>query len=196
MADANLLQSILERVAAVARLTRREVRAGKTLQSVFERAQAAVMLRPAIGQGSETTTIRLCNGTTCEVEDGPWQTTADADPQLGGSDDHPDPSFFLRAAIGTCFAQTAALWAAKFDVPLARLVVDVEADHDARGLLGVGERASRFTGLRCGITVESPAPEEEVQRVLDAAHEHSPVRGSLEHAFAIERDEQIVPSAG
>lgn len=196
MADANLLQSILERVAAVARLTRREVRVGKTLETTFERSAAAVTLMPSVGQGTDTTTVRLRDGTMCEVEEGPWQTTADADEQLGGSDDHPDPSFFLRAAIGTCFAQTAALWAAKFDVPLARLVVDVEADHDARGLLGVGERASRFTGLRCRITVESPAPEEEVQRVLDAAHEHSPVRGSLEHAFTIERDEQIVPSAG
>lgn len=163
----------------------------KPLQSIFERSAAAVTLRPAIGQGTDTTAVRLRNGTTCNVEEGPWQITAEPDPELGGSDEHPGPGFLLRAALGTCFAQTAALWAAKFGVPIDRLEVEVEADHDARGLLGVGDAAPRFTGLRYRITAESTAPKEDVRRVLDAAHAHSPIRDSLEHAFAIERDVQI-----
>lgn len=90
--------------------------------------------------------------------------------------------------------QTAALWAAKFEVPIDHLAIEVEADHDARGLLGVDGIAPRFTGLRYRITAESAAPEDDVKRVLDAACAHSPVHDSLEHALTIERDVQIVTS--
>lgn len=195
MPAANMIQSIVERAAAAAMLTRREVRAGKTLRSVFERSAAAVTLRPAIGQGTEATTVRLRHGTTCDVEEGQWQITAEPDPELGGSDGNPGPGFLLRAALGTCFAQTAALWAAKFGVPIAHLEVKVENDHDARGLLGVGDTPPRFRRLRYRITAESAAPEEAVRRVLDAAHAHSPTRDSLEHAFTIERDVHIATPA-
>lgn len=198
MAAANLFRSILERTAAAMTLTQHEVKgmtAEKTLQSIVERAAAAVTLRPAIGQGTDTTTVRLRSGTTCDVEEGPWRITADPDPELGGSNENPGPGFLLRAALGTCFAQTVALWAAKFGVSIDRLEVEVEADHDARGLLGVGDAAPRFTELRYRITAESAASKEDVRRVLDAAHAHSPVRGSLEHAFNIKRDVQIMAPA-
>jgi uncharacterized OsmC-like protein len=164
----------------------------KTLQSIVERATAAVTLRAAIGQGTDTTAVRLRTGTTCDVEEGQWQIVADLDPELGGTHNHPGPGFLLRAALGTCFAQTAALWAAKLGVPINHLDVEVEASHDARGLLGVDGTAPRFTGLRYRISIESPAPEEDVQRVLDAAHAHSPVNDSLEHALTIKHDVQIV----
>jgi len=192
MAVAKMLRSIVERTAAAVTLTRGDVRAGKTLQSVFERSAAAVTLMPSVGQGTDTTTVRLREGTTCDVEEGSWQFVSDAEPELGGSEEHPDPGFYLRAALGTCFVQTAVLWAAHYSVPLTRLDVEVEADHDARGLLGVENRGARFTGLRYRITVESPAPAEDVQRVLDATYAHSPVHDSLQHAFTIEREEEIV----
>lgn len=197
MAAATTLQSILKRTTAAVKLTQNGIKnmgTEKTLQSIVERAAAAVTLRPAIGQGTDTTTVRLRSGTTCTVEEGPWQITADLAPELGGSHENPGPGFLLRAALGTCFVQTAALWAAKFDVPIDHLDVEVEADHDARGLLGVDDTAPRFTGLRYRITAESTAPEEDVQRVLDAARAHSPVHDSLEHAFTIEHDVQILAS--
>lgn len=198
MAATNMLRSLFERTAAAVSLTRHEVKimtTEKTLQSIFERSAAAVRLRPAIGQGTDTTAVRLLDGTTCDVEEGPWQLTADLDPELGGSDEHPGPGFLLRAALGTCFAQTAALWAAKLDVSIDHLEVEVEADHDARGLLGVGNTAPRFTGLRYQVTAESTAPKEDVRRVLDAAYAHSPTRDILEHAAVIERDVRIVALA-
>jgi len=198
MTAENARPSISERAVAAVRLAQNGIKAmttKNTLQSIVERAAAAVTLRPAIGQGTDTTAVRLRTGTTCDVEEGPWQIVADLDPELGGSHNHPGPGFLLRAALGTCFAQTAALWAAKLGVPIDHLNVEVEAHHDARGLLGVDGAAPRFTGLRYRITAESTAPEEDVQRVLDAARAHSPVHDSLGHALTIERDVQIVAPA-
>jgi uncharacterized OsmC-like protein len=187
--------SISDRAAAAVRLAQNGIKAmtsENTLQSIVERATAAVTLRPAIGQGTDTTTVCLRDGVVCDVAEGPWEIVADLDPELGGSHDHPGPGFLLRAALGTCFAQTAALWAAKLGVPLDHLDVEVEAHHDARGLLGVAGTDPRFTGLTYRITIESPAPEGDVQRVLDATRAHSPVYDSLQHALTIERDVQIV----
>jgi uncharacterized OsmC-like protein len=195
MAEEHAHPSISERAAAAVRLAQNGIKAmatENTLQSIVERAAAAVTLRPAIGQGTDTTAVHLRTGTTCDVEEGPWQIVADLDPELGGSHRHPGPGFLLRAALGTCFAQTVALWAAKLGVPVDQLDVEVVGHHDARGLLGVDGTAPRFTGLRYRITVESPAPEDDVQRVLDAARAHSPVHDSLRHALPIERDVQIV----
>ncbi|PEN12215.1 hypothetical protein CRI94_14340 [Longibacter salinarum] len=187
--------SISERAAAAVRLAQNGIKAmttEKTLQTIVERATAAVTLRPALGQGTDTTVVHLRAGPTCEVEGGSWKIVTDLTPELGGSDNHPGPGVLFRAALGSCFAHTAALWAAKLGVPIDHLDVAVEAHHDARGLLGVDGTAPRFTGLRYQISVESPAPEEDVQRVLDAAHAHSPVNDSLEHALTIEHDVQIV----
>ena len=194
MAEENPLQSMTERAAAAIRLAQTGIEAmttGPSLPSTVERATAAVTLRPAIGQGTDTTTVRLRDGTTCDVEEGPWQIVADLGPDLGGSHDHPGPAFLLRAALATCFAQTAALWAAKLGVTIDHLEVEVDAAHDARGLLGVDETAPRFTDLRYRIRIESPAPADEVRRVLDAAAAHSPVHDSLQHALPIERQVQI-----
>ena len=115
MPNTNVLQFIRDRASAAVTLTRGEVRNGKTLQSIFERSAAAVTLMPSVGQGTDTTTVRLQGETMCEVEEGSWQVTAAADPKLGGSDGHPDPGFFLRAAIGICFVQTAAFKTAGFE---------------------------------------------------------------------------------
>lgn len=197
MAVEKMLRSIVKRATAAVALTQNEIQSvatGNTLQATVERAAAAVTLRPAIGRGTDTTTVRLHSGTTCEVEEGPWQIGADLDPELGGSHEHPGPGYLLRAALGACLAQTAALWAAKLEVPLDHLDVEVEADHDARGLLGVDSTAPRFTGFRYRITAESTAPEEDVVRVLDAARAHSPVHDSLEHPLTIEYDVKIVTS--
>ncbi len=198
MTDETTLQAISHRAVAAARLARNGIKAITTepsLQSTVERATAAVTLRPAIGQGTDTTTVRLREGTTCDVDEGPWEVVADLGPELGGSPDYPGPGFLLRAALATCFVQTAALWAAKLGVSIDRLNVEVDADHDARGLLGVDGTVPRFTEFRYRILVESPAPEDDVRRVLDAAAAHSPVHDSLQHALPIERQVQIEPSA-
>lgn len=191
----HLLRSLVKRTSAAMTLTQNEIKrmgTEKTLSAIVERATAALTLRPAIGQGTDTTSVRLCSGTTCEVKEDGWQMVADLDPELGGSHDHPGPGFLLRAAMGTCFAQTAVLWAAKLDVPIDHLDVEVEAYHDARGLLGVDGADPKFSKLRYHIVIESPASEEDVHRVYEAARAHSPVQNCLEHTDRIEHHVQIL----
>lgn len=165
-----------------------------TLRSAFERNKKAVTLRPSAGQYTTVTTVRLRDGTTCAVEHGDWAFTADVGAAQGGNDAGPGPGILERAALGSCLAIGYATWAAHLGVPIDNVEVEVEADIDARGMYGVGDRPPGYAALRYRVVIESPAPEADVQRVIDEADAHSPVLDDFCRPLPIERDVQIIPS--
>lgn len=144
------------------------------IRTALERNARAVSLRPGVGQGTAVTRVRLREGLRCEVEDGPWRLVADMSPKSGGNDAGPNPGVLGRGALGTCLAIGYAMWAARRGVPISDLAVDVEADYDVRGELGVDEGVRPdYPEVRCVVYVESEAPEREVVKVLREAEAHS-----------------------
>lgn len=139
----------------------------------FERNARAMELRPAVGQGTARTRVRLVEGLRCEVTDGPWQLTVDMGEKSGGSGAGPNPGVLGRAALGSCMAICYALWAARRELPVASLEVEVEADYDSRGYHGVGGVEPGYVEVRYIVHIASPAPENEVLRFLDEADQYS-----------------------
>lgn len=166
----------------------------ETIRTAFERNKKAVELRPSVGQSTAVTKIRVRDGTTCEIESAHWTFTADVGTEAGGNDAGPGPGILERAALGSCLAIGYATWGARYDVPIERLEVEVETDFDARGQLGVGDQPPGFEAIRYRVKIQSPASEDEIRRVLDAADAHSPVRDDFARAIPIERTVEIVPS--
>lgn len=145
------------------------------IRTAFERNAKAVGLRPSIGRGTAVTRVRLRDGLTCEIEDGPWSLTADMSEKYGGRRAGPDPGVFGRAGLGSCLAAGYAMWAARLGVPLDELTVEIQADYDARGELGVDDSVSPAYGeVRVLVDVRSPAPEADVAAALAEAERHSP----------------------
>lgn len=145
------------------------------IRRALERSARAVELRPGHGQGTAVTTVRLGEGTTCQITDGSWTLTADTSESYGGSGEGPDPGVLGRAGLGSCLAVGYRQWAARRGVPIQGLTVRVEADYDARAELGVTDDLSpAYARVRVIVTVESEASEEEVAAVLDEADSHSP----------------------
>lgn len=145
------------------------------IRTAFERNAKALALRPSVGQGTAVTTVRLRDGLTCEIEDGPWSLSADMSESYGGDGSGPDPGVLGRAGLGSCLAIGYAMWAARRGVPIDDLTVEIEADYDARPELGVVDDVSAaYSEVRVIVTVESDAPESEVCDVLSEAEEHSP----------------------
>jgi len=66
------------------------------------------------------------------------------------------------------------MWAARLGVPLTNVAVEVHADADTRGLLGIEEVPAGYTDVRYVVSLTSPAPTEDIIRVLDTAEVHSP----------------------
>ena len=170
------------------------IRAG--IKQAFERNAKALALRPSIGQGTAVTKVRLRDGLAFDIEDGDWKLTADLDRGSGGEGTGPDPGVFGRAALGSCLAMAYALWAAKRDVPLTTIEVDVQADYDARGMYGVAEQPAGWVAVRYSVRVESPASEADVMRVLDEADAHSPLLDDFSRTLSIKREVQVRAPAG
>lgn len=165
------------------------------IREVLERNARAVALRPAVGQRTATTRVTWKAGLKCEVEEGPWRIAVDVGEKSGGEGTAPGPGVLGRGALGSCLVVGYAMWAARLGVPLDSLQVDVSADYDSRGELGVADDVPPgYTQVRYVVTVSSPAPEEAVRRVIDTADRYSPYRDVFARAHDLRRELRILPS--
>jgi uncharacterized OsmC-like protein len=142
------------------------------IKRAFERNARALGLRPALGQGTAVTRVRVRDGYTCDVEEGDWKLTVDMPERSGGDNHGPNPGVFGRSALGTCLAIAYTSWAAKREISLDSLEIEIQADYDARGDHGVGDIPPDYSEIRYVVSVESSASEGEVRALLDEADSH------------------------
>jgi len=144
------------------------------IKIAFERSEKALSLRPALGQGTGTSIARIKNGLTCEIVEGPWKLVADMPEQAGGNMAGPTPGVYGRAALGSCLAIGYMMRAAKFNVLIKSLEVEVQADYDDGALFGTIDLYPGYLQVRYIVTIESDSPEERILSLLDEADKHSP----------------------
>ncbi|MGQ0648575.1 MAG: OsmC family protein [Gemmatimonadaceae bacterium] len=162
------------------------------VRDAVERHVNAVTLRPSVGQGTAVTRVRLRDGLACDVEDGPWKITVGMTDKYGGSNAGPNPGIYGRAALGACLAIGYAMWASRMGVPLQRLEVEIQADYDLRGELGVDETVRPgYLRMRYIVSVESDAPEEDVIRMLDIAERHSSFLDDFANPVDLQREVRL-----
>jgi uncharacterized OsmC-like protein len=104
----------------------------------------------------------------------------DEPPELGGIDGAPNPVEVLLSALAGCVTAGLATNAEMFGVPVDAIDLELEADVDARGMLG-HDRSIRngVTDIRYTVTIQSPAPEEKVRKCKETIDRKSPVRDTL-----------------
>lgn len=163
-----------------------------TIKKAFERNRKLLSIKPSKGQYTTTTSVRLYDGTSCEVEHGSWKFTADIGKTEGGNDVGPGPSVLERAALGSCLAIGYSKYAAILDVPIDSLEVEVEADVDARGAYGIDNVSPGYKALRYRVVIESSAPEKAVREVIEKADAHSPVLNNFIHPNQVAREVNIL----
>jgi uncharacterized OsmC-like protein len=167
------------------------------IRTTLERNVRAVTLKPSLGQNTARTLVRLRPGLECEVTEGPWTLTVAMSEKSGGTNAGPNPGVLGRGALGSCLALGYAMWAARLGIALDSLEVQVEADYDSRGELGVSDDVPPgYTQVRYVVTVASPATDAEIRNLLDTADRYSPYRDVFARAHDVRRDLRIVrPSA-
>lgn len=159
----------------------------KTIKKAFNRCQIALKTFPFLGQKNEKVMVRSGKGLTCEVDCGSFKYNVDMPPQVGGDATAPTPGKYEAGALGSCVSIMVRMWAAKLEVPIESVKVEVEYETDRRFLFNIGNVPSHWKSIGYNISVTSTAPEEDVIQVLDLAHRQSHVRGDFEHAFDIKR---------
>jgi uncharacterized OsmC-like protein len=145
------------------------------IREIAERNVKLLSLKSERGHLRAVTTARIEDGLRCVIEDGPWKLAADMPAKAGGEETAPTPGTLGRGALASCIAINVAAWAARRDVALEAVQVEVQADFDARGELGMDDSIPPgYQEIHYVISVESPAPADVVADLVEAAERYSP----------------------
>jgi uncharacterized OsmC-like protein len=165
------------------------------IKQALERNVKVLGVRPSVGQGTARTTARLRPGLECEVTDGPWTMHVGMTEKYGGTGAHPNPGSYGRAALASCLTVGYAMWAARLEIPIDRLEVEVQADYDVRGELGVSaDVRPGYTAIRYIVTIESSAREADVLRLLDTGDRASSWLDDIANPVPVSREVVYVQS--
>jgi uncharacterized OsmC-like protein len=160
--------------------------------AALERNAKAVTLQPSRGQKTAITTATLRDGLACDIREGPWHYVAAMSEKYGGSQEGPTPGLFGRGAMASCLALGYAMWAARLDIQIDSLEVEVHADYDVRGELGVADEVRPgYLEIRYIVNVSSPARPEEIERWLDTADRYSSWRDNIANAVPLVCERRI-----
>ena len=162
----------------------------------LERCKKAFTLKPAMGRSTAISNVRMVNGLTFEINEGNWKFSVDMPEAIGGNNTAPTPGVYGRAALGSCLAIGYMMKAAELSIPIKNLEVEVQADFDDGALLGTADKdiPSGYLEVRYSITVESDAPEEKINQMLDEGDKHSPYLDVFSRAQKCVRNINIVPT--
>jgi uncharacterized OsmC-like protein len=157
------------------------------IRDIAERHVRLLSARPERGRLSCATRARLVDGLRCEIQEGPWRLAADMPAKVGGGETAPTPGVLGRGALAGCLTIGIAAWAARLGVPVDAVEVEVETDFDARGELGMGDVPAGYQEVRYTVSIDSPAPRCELDRLLATAERHSPYLDVFGRAIALRR---------
>ena len=168
----------------------------RRIRERFERNARAVELRPKVGRYTSRARVRLRDGLTCDIEDGDSRLVADMSESAGGDGLGPTPGTYGRAALGSCLAIAIAQWAAKLEIGVERLEVEIETDADAAGAYGLADVPPGYTQVRCIVTIESSAPHEQVRHLLDTATARCLYWDVFARPIDVRREDRILSKEG
>jgi len=145
-------------------------------KEALERSTKAVTMRPGVGQYTHKNSAIIENGTACLVQEKKFNMIVDVPSSIGGGGNGPTPGALVRSALTSCIAIGVKLWAARADIQIDFVDVQLEADVDARGEMGVDDDiAPGFLDTRLKISARSSAPADEVEAVIARSLKYSPL---------------------
>lgn len=124
-------------------------------------------------------------GVLSEIRIGRHAMVVDEPPSVGGTGSAPNPVEIALAGLLSCQVVTYRLWAAKLDIQLDGIAVEVEGDLDVRGLFGLADDDAAVRpgpgAVRVVVTLTGPAAPERYADLAAAVDEHCPVLDLFRH---------------
>jgi len=140
------------------------------VRALYEQRTRTLQRHPSLGLASARASARLAEDGACEVRHGLRKLRVELPAEDGGDSTAPHPGELMRACLGACLALDYQVWSARLGVSLAHVEVDVTAEFDTRGPLGVADDASvGWTRVLFDVRIESDAEPAEVRRVVEQA---------------------------
>jgi uncharacterized OsmC-like protein len=123
---------------------------------------------------------------SCQVETGKPGVAAGLHPATGGDGTAACSGDVLLESLVACAGVTLAAVATSMGIELASAIVSAEGDLDFRGTLGVAKDAPvGFTEIRLTFAIDTAAPSEKVQKLVELAERYCVVLQTLAKPPAI-----------
>jgi uncharacterized OsmC-like protein len=166
----------------------------ESLRAAIERAEHAFARRPGLAKQDKLTVATVREGTMCEVAEDAWKFVVDMPETQGGTAKGPTPGTYVRTGLAACLAIGYSSRAALLSVPIRSVQVELRSDMDLRGIFCGMATTPAYNGITYIVTVESDAPEADIQRVLDESDERSPYLDVFRRPQKLRREIRIVRS--
>ncbi|MDZ4176725.1 MAG: OsmC family protein [Hydrogenophaga sp.] len=127
------------------------------------------------------------NGVADNTRRGKFTLTSDEPLALLGTDKGVSPAEYALQALAGCYAVTLASLAAKRNIQLDKLALDLSFDIDLNGFLGIDKSVRKGAqGIRVDVTLDSDsAKREELEDLVAALATHSPIHDTLANPVPI-----------
>jgi putative redox protein len=141
----------------------------------------------------------LVEGLRCETQTRDFKLTVDERTLLGGTDQGPNPMELILTALGACQEITYRLYADLLGIPLDGVVVEVTGDVDLCGFFSVDDEARPgYMGIAAEVIIDSPASDDDIERLKEAVESHCPVLDIIGNATPVAvtvRKQDMAPAA-
>lgn len=156
-------------------------------KSFFEQMQATLAENTHAGHVRFTSDSRQVHGLLSRAKLRNFELTVDEPPALAGTDQGPNPVELILAALGTCQEITYRFYAEKMGIPLNSVSVIVKGSLDLRGFFAVDDNVRPgYKRIESEVKLDSPAPPEEIAKLVDAVERHCPVLDVLTKGTPVE----------
>jgi len=166
------------------------------LKDLYARRARVFDRRPVLALVMEQTRVVLEDGLAGTFEHDGRLAGFDLPAGEGGAGEAAAPAALMRASLAASLAQGYRLWAARLDVPIGAVTVDLACAFDARGALDLASAdvPVGWQEMLVHVTIASTAPEDDVRRLVETADRLSPLLANL--SFAVHRVHRltIVPA--
>ena len=158
----------------------------KSLKREFESLQSSYRENAERAKIRYRSVSSLVSGLKCEAQTGKFSVTVDETESLGGSNEGPNPMELVLTALGACQEITYRLYADLMEIPMDGITVEVTGDINLCGFFAVDDEARPgYSNIIANVVIDSPASEDEIQRLKIAVEEHCPALDIISNATPV-----------
>lgn len=132
------------------------------------------------GTENQTTVSDYYGACKTHTRSKPHVFTKDEPPVLLGNDKGANPVEYLLAGLAGCVTTSLVAHAAARGVKIDSIESKIEGDIDLQGLLQIDEKVNPgYQGINISFKIESDAPKETLQELIEIAKKLSPVANTV-----------------
>ena len=161
----------------------------QNIRLATERNNKAVELKPSLAKGTDTARAQLSKDMRFDIDVNGIKISAEVPQQYGGNGTTPGSSAHALSSIICCTMVGYLIKFAEKNIPVSGLGIEVKGDWDKAIKYG-------YTGVRYLVTVDSNAPEVDIQQAIAESDASSFGLAVIQQPIETRREVRVTAAAG